>query len=66
MMILSDEEIISEAIRAAECSQKDARGVPVHLMQQIIKAEFWRVCDCKNYIVIASNEYSCSNGLEQQ
>lgn len=57
VMVLSDEEIISEAVKAAKCSQKDVRTVPVHLMQQIIKAEFWRVCGCKNYVVIDSDSY---------
>lgn len=57
VMVLSDEEIISEAVKAAKCGQEDVRDIPVHLMQQVVKAEFWRVCKCKNYIVIDADSY---------
>lgn len=55
---ITDEEIIEVSLGEMGCGPGDVLPeVPVHLMQQIVKAEFWRWGQCKNYLVIDSDSY---------
>lgn len=56
--LVTDEEILEASLRELGRKPGDVLPhVPVHLMQQIIKAEFWRIGCCKNYLVIDSDSY---------
>lgn len=54
---ISDEEVIEKTLRADNCNQNDFNDFPGHLMQQVIKAEFWRMNICDNYLIIDSDSY---------
>ena len=58
VILIADEEILDTSFRKLGRNSGDiVFKVPVHLMQQIIKAEFWRWGQCKNYLVIDSDSY---------
>lgn len=58
VILIADEEILDTSFRKLGRNSGDiVSKVPVHLMQQIIKAEFWRWGRCKNYLVIDSDSY---------
>jgi len=56
--LITDEEILEVSFRALGCRPGDILPhVPIHLMQQIVKAEFWRLGLCTNYLVVDSDSY---------
>lgn len=58
VILIADEEILDASLKKLGCKPGDILPhVPVHLMQQIIKAEFWRWGQCKNYLVVDSDSY---------
>jgi len=58
VILIADEEILDTSFsKLGRNPEYILSKVPVHLMQQIIKAEFWRIGCCKNYLVIDSDSY---------
>ncbi|MFH2218780.1 MAG: DUF6492 family protein [Pseudomonadota bacterium] len=56
--LIADEEILEASFKQLGCRPADILPkVPGHLMQQIVKAEFWRLLPCRNYLVIDSDSY---------
>lgn len=54
---ICDEDIIDKTVHADNCSQNDLKSFPSHLMQQVIKTEFWRLDISHNYLIIDSDSY---------
>ena len=52
--LITDEEILT---KTCQVFGKIPRLFPEHLIQQLIKLEFWRMGFCKNYIWIDSDSY---------
>lgn len=58
LTLVTDEEILETSFDWLGCRPEDILPtVPRHLMQQIIKAEFWRLDQCHNYLVVDSDSY---------
>ena len=56
--LIADEDILARSFEFLGCRPEEILpGVPPHLMQQIVKAEFWRFLPCRNYLVIDSDSY---------
>ncbi|WDP89411.1 MAG: hypothetical protein HUN04_06610 [Desulfobacter sp.] len=55
--LLTDEEISSKTVGGEEHLQKKVEKLPPHLVQQLIKAEFWRMEISPNYLIIDSDSY---------
>jgi len=51
---LTDEEILSESCRTYGPAPD---SYPQHLLQQLIKLEFWRMGTCRNYLWLDSDSY---------
>lgn len=52
--LVSDETILAESLSHG---QSRTPGLPPNVLQQVTKAEFWRLGKCRNYVVIDSDSW---------